>query len=215
MTENVTKTTTDPLQPAVAALIEAESRLRETAAKVAGAGDYDNLVVITRWAKVLQSLAAEAAGGATDQAVIGSSPSGQVASRTAPHSRASRSDSRKTIPGVPVYSRDSDMLVKTARSRKSRNDYEHRAPADVVFTVAECLSAWRPNKKLLTGDQLLDSYAKRKGSVISYQVYASLGWFAQMGLVKRHGRSGYSVPRPTTIVEEVQKAWTALPGQVG
>lgn len=102
------------------------------------------------------------------------------------------------------------MLVKTARSKKSKNEYEHRAPLEVVSTVAECLSDWRPSRKLLTGEQLLDAYARKKGAVVSYQVYAALGWFGQLGLVRRHGRSGYSVPHPNTIVGDVQKAWNFL-----
>ena len=102
------------------------------------------------------------------------------------------------------------MLLKTARSRKSKNEYEHRAPGDVVATLAECLSGWHPRRKLLTGQQLLDAYAKKKGTVVSYQVYVALGWFTQIGLVRRHGRSGYSVPQPNTIVGDVQSAWDSL-----
>ena len=190
------------LPPAVAALAEAEGRLREAAAKAAASGDYDALSLITRWAKTLQSLAAETNGAVSTTAFA----------RTA---RASRSRSTKGLKGkgmvgLPVYSRDADMLVKTARSRKSKNEYEHRASADVVATVAECLSYWRPSRKLMTGEQLLEAFGKRKGGVVSYQVYAALGWFVQIGLVRRHGRSGYSVPHPNSIVGDVQKAWDSL-----
>jgi hypothetical protein len=165
-------------------------------------GEYEALAVITRWAQTLQSLTAEANGtvGSPGPPVVSSAtnaisrkiPKGNLASKT------------------PSYSRDEDMLVKTARSRKSKNGYVHRAAADVVLTVAECLSEWRPSRKLMTGEQLLDAFAKRKGAVVSYQVYAALGWFTQIGLVRRHGRSGYSVPQASTIVADVRKAWDAL-----
>jgi len=190
------------LHTAVAALFEAEGRLREAAASAAASGEYDALVVITRWAKTVQSLASETNGALK----TGSTPPAASESK-APEVRAPKI---KLTAGTPVYSRDSDMLVKTARSRKSKSEYEHRAPADVVVTVAECLSDWRPNRKLLTGEQLLDAYARKKGAVVSYQVYAALGWFGQIGLVRRHGRSGYSVPQPNTIVGDVQKAWESL-----
>jgi hypothetical protein len=191
------------LHPAVAALLDAEGRLREAAARAAADGEYDALTVITRWAKTIQSLASEA--NASGSVTPPSSTAGET--KVPPVRRDNRG---KVVAGTPGFSRDGDMLVKTARSRKSKNEYEHRAPADVVTTVAECLSDWRPSKKLLTGDQLLEAYSKKKGSVISYQVYAALGWFGQIGLVRRHGRSGYSVPKPNTIVGDVQQAWDSL-----
>ncbi|MCL4198142.1 MAG: hypothetical protein KJZ69_11695 [Phycisphaerales bacterium] len=188
------------LPPALAALTDAERRLREAAAQAAAGGEYDALAVITRWAKTLQSLASEVHGAA---AVAPAPMAGAVA-------KPRRATKAGPLAGTPLFSRDADMLVKTARSRKSKNEYEHRAPGDVVATVAECLSDWRPSRKLLTGEQLLDAYAKKKGAVVSYQIYAALGWFGQLGLVRRHGRSGYSVPHPNTIVGDVQKAWNSL-----
>jgi hypothetical protein len=117
---------------------------------------------------------------------------------------------KKTPQRMPVFSRDGDFLVKSARSRKTHDEYEHRAPSEVVFALAESLAEWRSAKKLLTADQLLDDYANRKGRVIAYQVYVALGWLTQIGLVRRHSRSGYSVPSPSTICDDVQKAWAAL-----
>lgn len=192
------------LNPALLALTDAEGRLRDAAAKAAASGEYDALTVITRWAKTVQSLAAEVNGrssenDATPDAALVKTPPAR-----------SRVKGTKLAAGTPVFSRDADMLVKTARSRKSKNAYEHRAPADVVLTVAECLSDWRPSRKLLTGEQLLEAYAKKQGAVVSYQVYVALGWFVQIGLVRRHARSGYSVPQPNTIVGDVQKAWESL-----
>ena len=192
------------LDPALAALTEAEGRLREAAGKAAVDGEYDALAVITRWAKTLQSLASEACSVSQ----TAQQPASLGPSINSPTKRTKTAG--KVKPGTPIFTRDSDMLVKTARSQKSKNEYEHRAPGEVVLTVAECLSDWRPNKKLLTGENLLNAYSKKKGSVVSYQLYASLGWFTQIGLVRRHGRSGYSVPQPNTIIRDVQEAWESL-----
>lgn len=188
------------LPPALAALTDAERRLREAAAQAAASGDYDALAVITRWAKTLQSLASETNGPTS----VSRAPTvGAVA-------KPPRAAQSGPSAGTPLFSRDADMLVKTARSRRSNNEYEHRATGDVVATVAECLSDWRPSRKLMTGEQLLEAYSKKRGEVVSYQIYAALGWFGQLGLVRRHGRSGYSVPSPNTIVGDVQEAWNAL-----
>lgn len=192
--------TSSALSPALAALSDAEGKLREAAAKAAASGEYDALAVITRWAKTLQSLASE-----TIDAAPLPPPSAGVAKRL-----TNKGNKARLPAGAPDFSRDGGMLVKTARSKKSKNEYAHRAPLEVVTTVAECFSDWRPSRKLLTGEQLLDAYAKKKGGAVSYQVYAALGWFGQLGLVRRHGRSGYSVPRPNTIIADVQNAWNSL-----
>ncbi len=203
MAQEATNLPNAALHPALLALTDAEGRLRDAAAKAAASGEYDALAVITRWAKTVQSLASEVNGRSSESNALPTAAS----VKTPPRSRAKGA---KLAAGTPLFSRDADMLVKTARSRKSKNAYEHRAPADVVLTVAECLSDWRPSRKLLTGEQLLEAYAKKKGAVVSYQVYASLGWFVQIGLVRRHARSGYSVPQPNTIVGDVQEAWESL-----
>ena len=202
------------LQSAISALRDAENRLRDAAAKAAVAGAYDSIVVISRWAKTVQAMVAELNGPATTELASKESPSNPElrANIEAESVRPDESVRKvKKVPlGVPVFSRDADFLVKSARSRKTRDEYEHRAPAEVVFVVAECLADWRSAKKLLTTDQLLEAYSKRKGSVVAYQVYVTLGWMMQVGLVRRHGRSGYSVSSPSTISEDVQRAWAAL-----
>lgn len=197
------------LKDGLAALTQAEIKLREAAAKAAGAGDYDSLATITRWAKALSSLVGEVGSPEPIGKPSGENGQGEVASAIKP-SRGKSGGRGRGAPADPVYRRDSDFLVKKAQSRKTRGEYEHRAPAEVVFIVAECLADWRSAKKLLTADQLLEAYTKRKGAAVSYQVYVALGWLVQMGLVRRHDRSGYSVPSPSTIVSDVKKAWTAL-----
>lgn len=202
----------ESLLPAIAALDEAEKRLRDAAARAAAIGDYDNLTLITHWAKKLNALRAEANGLANGDVRPEAPPRRRSASAGVDRlgSRSSGTRATKAVRRAPIFTRDSDFLVKSARSRKSRGNYEHRAPAEVLFVVADCLSEWRSTKKLLVADQLLDAYAKRKGTPIPYQVYVALGWLVQIGLVRRHGRSGYSVPSPTTIIEDAHKAWAAL-----
>ena len=211
--------TNDILQPAITVLRDAENRMRDAAAKAASAGAYDSVDVITRWAKTLLALLAEVNVSATGELAHTGSPNDAKSSGNVEAGNI-RSDEvsekrKKILPGVSVFSRDADFLVKSARSRKTRDEYEHRAPAEAIFVVAECLAEWRSAKKLLSADQLLEAYSKRKGSVTAYQVYVALGWLMQIGLVRRHGRSGYSVPSPSTISDDVKKAWAALgAGQV-
>jgi hypothetical protein len=198
------------LEATLAALRDADARLREVAAATASAGDYDRLAVIARWAKALQSLTAEVAAGDGEptQGPL-SDVNFKAASRSLPALDTSK-EASCLLPNGPVYYRDTDFLIKRARGRTSGADYQHRAPREVVSGVAECLSEWRPAKKLLSGEQILKSYADKRDSAVSYQIYAALGWLTQLGLVRRHGRSGYSVPSPATICDDASKAWAAL-----
>jgi hypothetical protein len=182
-------------------LVDAERALRGIVSAAADAGDYDGLVMITRWAKGIQALAADRE---TKQA--GDRPS----VKSKPASPISRADTGGQGSAV-VFCRDSDMLVKRAKARKTKADYEHRAPALVLRAVVEVLSLWRPDRKLLTGDEMLAACSEKKAPVVSYQLYVVLGWLQQQGLIRRHGRSGYSVPEPARITVETERAWRALP----
>lgn len=203
------------LNPAISALREAEGRLRDAAAKAAAVGAYDAVVVISRLAKSIQAMLSDLEDGGQDRVrVFEQSNRESIQSQyenSVVHRVPGLNKAKKLSLGVPSYSRDADFLIKSARSRKTREEYEHKAPAEVARIVAECLAEWRSAKKLLTAEQLLDAYARRKGVVASYQVYVVLGWLTQIGLIRRHARSGYSVPSPNTIVHDVQKAWLELP----
>jgi len=201
------------IKTGIAALGDAEARLRNVAAKAASEGDYDTVVLITHWAKTLGALMGEVTRPSEGRSETQAATNG-VTRREGRPQDGRNGERRLRTKGVPLslpsFSRDADYLVKHALSRKSHSEYEHRAPADVVFAVADCIGEWRSTRKLLSSDQLMQSYSKRKGKVVSYQIYVALAWLAQVGLVRRHGRSGYSVPSPTTISHDVQAAWAKL-----
>jgi hypothetical protein len=214
MTTASTTRSSVAVSSALSAIETAESQLRQAAATAASSGFYDEVVLITEWARAIQAIGASArisTSEVTREPLVGAvaQPLDAETRKTA-YVAADVSKPMKATAGKPVFRRDSDFLVKTAWSRKSRSEYEHRAPVEVVTILAAILAEWRPSKKLLTAEHLLEAYAKRKGTVISYQVYVALGWMMQTGLVRRHGRGGYSVPSPPTIVESVQKAWAKL-----
>lgn len=211
---DIGKTNTEALQLAISAVRDAEYRLREATTKAANSGAYDTVVLISNWAKSLQSLLIQVESSAS--AAIPSAPSSRSTEGNIPvnapqptmpnQSEITKRRSRKS----PLFWRDADFLIKSARSRKTRSEYEHRVPADVIFTVAEGVTKWKPSKKLVTGDQILDAYKNDKGAVISYQVYSVIAWLTQLGLIRRHGRSGYSALSPGTIIDDVKKAWNEL-----
>lgn len=212
MTTQIIDNSTDTLQSAADAIAVTEVQLRDFAVKAAASGDYDSLSVITLWAKTLRAMLNQRDCLPPPLAldVVNNGHAAGDSETSSANARNGKGRRRKRSVSEPVFRRDSDFLVKSARSRKTRADYEHRASSEVLFILSECLAERRATKKLITAEQLLEAYGKRKDGVASYQVYVALGWLVQLGLVKRHARSGYSVPSPNTIVGDVKKAWESL-----
>jgi hypothetical protein len=201
------------IEPAVAILRGAEAKLRDAAAKAAAEGEYDTVVEITKWAKTLRAFILEATSTDSDAQSAPTSSTDGTVSEPAVVKTAQPDQSRLrsgSATDVPRFGRDADYLIKQAYSQKTHSEYEHRAPAEVLFGITECLAEWRSTRRLLTSEQLIESYVKQKGKPVTYQLYVALGWLIQLGLVHRHGRRGYSVPSPGTIVHEVKTAWARL-----
>jgi hypothetical protein len=195
------------VQKAVKVLQAAENQLRSLAAHAAESGDYEAVTTLAAWGRIVNGLIEPAkrehkdlngfrARGGESSATSPSSPTGE---RFRVHRKA-----------YPKFNRDAEFLTKTGYSKKGRSEYQHKAPVDLVFVLAECLADWNSSKSLLTAEKLLEACSARMGRVISYQAYVALGWFVESGLLRKHGRSGYSVPCPATVVEDAQKAWNSL-----
>lgn len=190
-------------QMAAAALTEAEQRLRDIAAKAAAAGQYDELDRIISWARQVAAIAAE--GSAREN-------SNRTAQLRSPNQRAHRRADGTSGPqgAYPRFARESDFLVKTGFSKKNQSEYQHKVPATAVFSIAKELAGWRPTMALVSVERITKDYSERHGQPIPYQVYAALGWLSSEQLVRRHGRSGYSVPSPQTLEQDARQAWGKL-----
>jgi hypothetical protein len=211
MTTVKTHEQSDALKMARQSLVTAENELRAAAGTAVSNADYDSLSVISSWAKSIKNLIDQDEHPAISGfgALHSNGGSSVVNGATVP-SRRTPGKRRKKQAEEPVYRRESDFLVKSARSRKTKTAYEHKAPSEVIFVLSQCLAEKKPSRKLITADDLLNAYVKRKGTVAAYQLYVALGWLVQLGLVDRHARSGYSVPSANTIVNDVKSAWEAL-----
>ena len=205
----------DALATAIATLRDAEARLRDDTARAATVGAYDSVIVISGWAKTLQALLSQVNNDdlprvAAESAVFSSMSRAKIHVVKSHRERGNGKERGTTSSLESCFTRDADFLVKTALARESGAQYEHRAPEEVIFAAANCLSEWRPSQKLLTAERLLGDCQKRVATAVSYQLYVALGWLTQLGLVRKHGRSGYSVPSPATLPHDVRRAWTEL-----
>jgi len=141
---------------------------------------------------------------------------GQATPRRARRREAERSAGadRKRAPRkgqYPRFYRDGDFLVKVSWSKKDRGEYQHKAPRRVAELLAAAIGKRSGNGRLFTSEDLFPLRDPQGGGdVPSYQAYAALAWFRAAGLVRPHGRRGYTVKRDGRLSELMTTAWRNL-----
>jgi len=125
-------------------------------------------------------------------------------------SRASRG-SIKSEPGYPRFERQGDRLAKIAWSKKDRREYEHRAPSDLIFRIAEVfLSKILSVGSLFLMDDLLP-FKSRSGDEVPHIRHTS-PWhgFAPLGLIEATRKDGYAVA-VDDLQARAEREWKDLP----
>jgi hypothetical protein len=199
---------------AVAALKRCEEELRRLAADAAAEGDYDTLARLGNTARTISEIGREwqstplpEGDGASDSAPIAReapTPNLSGAART----RLGRGASGH---GYPRFMRRGDELVKIGWSKSDRKEYQHRAPRSLLVALRQALLDAGKRRKLFTMDAL-ERQLSSSGAP-GYQAYVWLAWLRSAGLVKQHGRQGYSVVKPATLEKDVEQAFAEIPVQ--
>ncbi len=214
---------------AAAVLAEAETKLRALVGQTASRGEYDFSVQIATVAKALAAMAADLDRGSeagplmTDPAACGAghpaleclaNPSASAVARPAGHSRPADTGRSRRAPQkgeYPKFSRQGDQLVKVSWSKKQRAEYQHKAPRRVAELLAAAIARRTGNGRLFTSEDIFPLKDPEEGSEVpSYQAYAALAWFKAAGLVKPHGRRGYTARNQGKLSEVVTAAWQQL-----
>ncbi len=199
-----------------AALQACEAVLRRLVAEAAAAGDYDAVVTLTRWASGIRHLGTPSAPAPESVRSPGAASQGPALRRpdlrTPVHARRSQRGTRAVSPPSNVYPRfvrRGSELVKVGWSKRSRTEYEHRASRQVVNRTVELLAKAASGDELLRIETLLPPVGAQ-GNIPVYQVYVVLAWLRAEGLVKQHGRQGYSIADPRALGTQVDDRWQAL-----
>ena len=218
-----------------AILTEAERKVGDLVADAARERDYEAV----RWlSEVAQRVAAAAGPGDPaaasvedgDGQIAGSaapppmpeveapapeiirSPAGAVRAVAASHGAATAEAGR-----FPRFHREGDHLVKVGYSKSDRRTYEHRCPRDTLGRVAAVVGDLGRGGRRFTTEQMFPSDAASDpaplAGVPSYQVYLCLAFLIRRGLVRRHGRAGYTVEGggAADLRAGVEAAWASLP----
>ncbi|MFH0907952.1 MAG: hypothetical protein V1929_04250 [bacterium] len=217
-------------------LVETERRLRELVGEAAAAGEYDTVERLTDWARTVGLLArygnngeprhpeVDGAGGTrssdedvNQRRIAVDGPAAPVAARRVAGvgetaSRPARRPKRVPAKGeYPKFLRRGDHLVKIGWSKKEREEYVHKAPRRVVDALAAAIAKRSANGKVFTAEDLFPLKDPQDGSEIpGYQGYVALAWFRSAGLVKQHGRSGYSARNGSHLAGAVATSWEKL-----
>ena len=216
---------------ALAVLLDAERQLRNLIASAAATGEYDAIQRITDWARILGTMVREAqqiesaeialgnkAAASTSSGIIedasveqGSAEDrqGQRGINTSDTRRVQRSPAKREY---PKFFKQDNQLVKIGWSRTTKGEYEHKAPRRVVDALTATIARRSRKGKLFTVEDLLPLKDLQDHSEIpSYQAYVVLAWLKRGGLVKQHGRRGYSVRNSSRLADAAITSWQQLP----
>ncbi len=101
------------------------------------------------------------------------------------------------------------MLVKVGWSKKSREEYEHKAPREVVDGMLDAIEGWGGS-----GAFSVEELGVVRGvggeAAPSYQVYLVLGWLRDIGVLHRRGRANYELAIGCVDRGAVEQAWDAM-----
>lgn len=125
-------------------------------------------------------------------------------------SKSSRKTSTKRT-GYPRFVRDGERLVKIGWSKKNKSEYEHRVPRSAVDAfLGKLTSAVKPGR-VFEVEGLLPVTDQAGEEVPAYQVYVTLAWLRNVGVVAKKGRDGYVIEDAEATKSGAQAQWQELP----
>ena len=211
--------------------VDAETRLRELLSRAVAAADYGALARLTELAREMARIAAELGTMESDSAPVGplreplrEAEAGrpgngrQVRYGTAdagrPIARGYRTPASRNE--YPRFLRNGNELVKIGWSRKKRGEYVHKAPRAAVDALLRAIAARQSGARLFTADELFSHDRPLKDPATgqewpAYQAYVALAWLRAVGVVRAHGRRGYSIVSKEPLPQAVEAAWNCLP----
>lgn len=180
------------IQDAKGLLADAEKALRDLMQREIRAQRYTELAALAAIADGIVRLAR----GDGPRHINVSHPLAEISAPSSatdsPPLRKDFGTSRKAAtPRYPRFERDEDKLIKIGWSKKSREEYEHRAPRGAVEAFARHLLAQTKAGKTFAVEDLLPIPDNSGEDLPSYQVYLILAWLCQSGGVVKKGRDGY------------------------
>jgi hypothetical protein len=186
------------------AFIDAEKRLRLAIAAAAIDGGPEQISQIARWLQATQQIITD-----SDTALSKSETLPALDSSRAEPESARKLPSQRII--YPTFFRAGDTLVKVGWSKKTKSEYEHKAPKAALDALVKALTDAGRRGRLFTMDSLIPLIDPSTGaSIPDYQAYLGLGWLKNESLVVQHGRQGYTLDAGKSLIESAEERWHNL-----
>ena len=133
--------------------------------------------------------------------------------QVAPEQKSQRKQARPMPKNekYPQFGRDEDRLVKVGWSKKNQKEYEHRVPKDIVLAFVQHLGANVVPNKVFDVESLLPARDTSGNEIPAYQVYVTLAWLRDSGVVEKKGRDGYILRKSAVVNGGIEKLWESVP----
>lgn len=113
----------------------------------------------------------------------------------------------------PRFERDGDRLVKVGWSKKSKDEYEHRAPREAVIAFVNHVASRVKDGQVFEVERLVPVLDAAGDEIPAYQVYMTLAWLRDTGAVEKKGRDGYVLRNGSLVDGGLDKLWAAVPAR--
>ncbi len=199
----------DTIRKAEALLRDAEEKLRDHLTVAVSGGDYNAVVQLAAWARAVN----EMLNGRTRVGGTSAPKPGTAIIKGPQERKAAPSSKPSSRPTYPIFFRDGERLLRVAWSKKDRKEYEHRMLRGVLESLISAVVVKGANGRIFTMDSLLPLFDADGAAIPAYQAYVALGLLRHASLIDQHGRSGYSVPKPSKLTSSVDTLWQNLPAR--
>lgn len=199
------------------ALNRCEVDLQQIAAEALATGDY---ATARMGMELAESIADQRTRAGLDHATpSGASPTPKprkpAKTAAAAKPRKSKLKTVRSISGgkaYPKFAREDDKLIKIGWSKRTKTEYQHKAPRSAVDAfIAHLLKHTKADRIFKIDDLLPAPDPTNQGDLPAYQAYLVLAWLRSMGTVDKHGRDGYSVKPALLSDKSLAQAWKQLP----
>lgn len=195
-------------------LARCESELQRIAAEAMSSGDYET----ARYGLGLaESIAAQRQRAEVDAAPAnkneGTTASNQKKTqvKTAVKQQNTRAKPAKKTGAYPRFIRSGDLLIKVGWSKKTRKEYQHKAPYTAVEAFAGHLLKHTRDGKPFTMEDLMPIPDEANGGELpGYQAYLVLAWLRSNEAVAKQGREGYVANHAMLGEKALSQSWQAL-----
>lgn len=195
-------------------LAKCESELQRIAAEAMSSGDYETARYGLGLAEniAVQRQRAEAGGtSANNNEGTVASKQGKTEVKAAVKQKNSRAKPAKRTGAYPRFIRSSDLLIKVGWSKKTRKEYQHKAPYTAVEAFAGHLLKHTRDGKPFTMEDLMPIPDDANGGELpGYQAYLVLAWMRSSDAVAKQGREGYVANHAMLGEKALSQAWEAL-----